>query len=141
MQKFSKQQMYKCLDRAGEPYNYPLYVSVQNKGKFLSSASDIHSGYAALTVGGSILIADFNMMDIMTGSSEPDLIVLPLENVTSMKISKMPLVNIYKIRIKLTYNGKKYDYVISAADKVRCTDLDEQKQNLEGFMEALRQFA
>ena len=133
--KATKADMTAALDKFGVDYSFPVYTSICDMTGIFSSKRNQHFGYAALSDNKSIIIADYNLMLIES------LYEIPLLSIRSVKVSKMPIIGTYIVKLEFLYEGKKMRFDLAMPSKVIGSDFDEQGGNAEALINELKSYA
>jgi len=133
MSKWNTETMHASLKKAGfegETYTCPIYGIVKNNSFFASRYNNQNCCYVAISDYKRLLFVEFAMLTgapIRMGA-------LGFDDLISAKVAKN-IIGQYKFTFVFNINGKKQKFIIRAAKKVYGTDLDEQEQNLMGFVQ------
>lgn len=127
--------MKESLDRFGENYKYPLYVSVIDKTGFLSTHR-ANPAFTAVTDSGKLLLVEYHLYGITGNKTEYELSYL---NLKSLKIRKIPFLNQYSIKTVFRTDKKKIRLNITAfAMNIARGNFPEQAENAVNFLETLK---
>jgi len=138
MMKISSEKMHAVLIpmlMEGEDYSCAVYVGFGAKHKFSHSAFNIQYGYVAVTSFNRLLVAQFNVLGIMTEYGS-----FPLSSLSSLDIRRGTITKIYKMKMTFNIDGKEQKLRFNASPKVFMTNLKDQEQNLNGLMDELQKW-
>lgn len=120
------------MREAGEDYQNPVYAVFRKENFFYRSTT---CGFMATTDHQRLLVAPFQLIGIPQEG-----ITYLLQSLQSVKISKVPLTQIYSIKLCFNCGGKKQKLCCVINRKVYGTDLNAQEQNLENLMAELQKW-
>lgn len=134
MIKFTKDFMKQSLDVFGENYKYPVYASVYCQSSFFSRYR-ANTGFSAVTDDGRLLVVEYSAF----GISEKEYIFSE-HDLKSIKIKKLALMPVYSVKAVFKIDRKTIKLYMVVSLKVVGIDFPEQTENVENFIETLKEW-
>lgn len=129
-------RVLKTMLREGEWTEDPCYVEFESTGAHYGNHYGNQYGFIATTNEKRLLVAVFDI-----AGKPKDFKSYPLEQLTAVKIKKIPIVKMYVADMIFTIDKKTYIVHCSINKKIFGTDLKSQSENTDRLLNVLQKWA
>lgn len=136
MIEYTREFMESQLDKFDVSYKYPIVASVIDKTGFFSTQKP-RPAFCAVSDRNELLLVEYPAYGLVSNGIEYSLSSLCLK---SMKVSKVPLINEYIVSTSFRTEKKTERVKIYAVAGTLNKEFSEQKENVESFIQIMREW-